>query len=384
MTNLDLKSELRQFLEAKGIRFEMDPMDVDAELQKAMPRGRFEKYLQAAFARNSGGGDIKEIYRAMSTQSEANTLISEQAEVYLDTNAAVLEKVERHLKPGSTIWEMGCMNGLCAEWLAENHPEIHVYGTDRAGQVLRDASKKHALRNLEYLVWDYSTSMPNPAYRQADIIYCVNGVEEPVNDSAHHSTDPSDLRESEYYKLYVQRYQPILERWGGVCSSKTLMVIVLRLPGDTEKLAVIDALSAFGWNVDLSASTHVYSDRQSIPLLVAERIDGHPTRTVPITNFLEWAARQHDLNPNRDPNSAYEGAKAILAYEALRDNNVLHRDSRTYDDGHTMHIEIGKGDSKGYIFAIATTGYLKFKDIPEDKIEQCTTTDLNDLVMYFL
>ena len=30
-----------------------------------------------------------------------------------------------------------------------------------------------------------------------------------------------------------------------------------------------------------------------------------------------------------------------------------------------------KGNSIGYILGIAATGYLKFKEIPEDEIEQC-------------
>ena len=201
MANPDLKSNLRQFLASKGIRFDMVPMDVDAELQKVMPRGRFNKYQRAAFALRHEGGDIHEVYRAMFNRSEANTLISQQAEVYLNTNAAALELVTQHLSPGMTIWEMGCMNGLCAEWLAENQPKIHVYGTDRVGQVLRDAGKRHTLKNLEYLVWYYSTGAPRSNHRKADIIYCVLGIEEPVNDSAHRSTDPSDLRESEYYKM---------------------------------------------------------------------------------------------------------------------------------------------------------------------------------------
>ena len=149
MFESDLKIKLQNFLETKGLRFDMDPEEAEAKLQEIMPSSRFNKYLEAAFSMQSEGGAPTEIYRVMTTRAEANTLIAQQAEVYLDTNTAVIEKIKPYLKPDTIVWEMGCMNGLCAEWLAENNPEIHVYGVDRVGQVLRDASKKHTLKASE-------------------------------------------------------------------------------------------------------------------------------------------------------------------------------------------------------------------------------------------
>ena len=46
-----------------------------------------------------------------------------------------------------------------------------------------------------------------------------------------------------------------------------------------------------------------------------------------------------------------------------------------------MHIEIGHGDSTSYILGIATTGFLKFKEIPEDEIEQYITMDVDEAGM---
>ena len=101
----DLKSQLRSFLEDKGINFEMDPEEVDAELQRIMPAGRFNKYLEAAFATRNGDRPTG-IYRTMSTRAEANILIAQQAEVYLDTNSAVIERILQYLEGSSVVWEI--------------------------------------------------------------------------------------------------------------------------------------------------------------------------------------------------------------------------------------------------------------------------------------
>ena len=58
---------------------------------------------------------------------------------------------------------------------------------------------------------------------------------------------------------------------------------------------------------------------------------------------------------------------------------VLTRDSRTYEDGHTVHLEIGQGNGKGYIFGIATTGYLKFKELPEADLAHYIAMDLDSV-----
>ena len=381
MTNSDLKSKLRQFLEEKGIRFGMDPMNVDAELQKIMPPKRFEKYLQAASARNSGIEDNKDIYRAMSTRSEANTLISAQSEVYLDTNAAVLNKVELHLRPGSAIWEMGCMNGLCAEWLASNHPESYVYGADRVGSVLRDADKRHSLTNLEFVVWDYGASMPRSNYRKADVIYSVLGIEQPIDGSKHRSTDPHQWRDSDYFRSDVARYSTVLERWGRVCGPETMLVAAGRLTDHHGKLAFIDALSGYGWEVDLSLSTHVYTDEQSIPLLVAQRVEDRDVEIKTMEEFLTWDSDQDSNRPGHPPDVC-EGSRAVLALNALGERDIVHSDSRTYGDGHTMHIEIGQNGKVGYILGIATTGFLKFREIPETEIDQYTLMDVNEIATF--
>ena len=92
------------------------------------------------------------------------------------------------------------------------------------------------------------------------------------------------------------------------------MVIALRLVDHNAKLAFVDSLSAYGWTVDLSASTHVHTDKQWIPLFLARKVEGHKVHTVPLTDFLKWDAEQFDLNPIHErTESAYEGGKAVLA-----------------------------------------------------------------------
>ena len=151
MSDSGLKVKLQSFFEAKGIRFDQDQVEAESELKKIMPASRFHKYLKAVSSRCEGR-PATEIYRTITTRSEANTLIMQQAKVYLDTNTAVVEKVRPYLNPGSIVWEMGCMNGLCAEWLAENNPEIHVYGTDRGGQVLETRARNMPWITLNILL----------------------------------------------------------------------------------------------------------------------------------------------------------------------------------------------------------------------------------------
>jgi len=50
------------------------------------------------------------------------------------------------------------------------------------------------------------------------------------------------------------------------------MALVLRLLTHHEQLAFIDALSSYGWDVDLQALTHVYTDGQWIPLFIARKV----------------------------------------------------------------------------------------------------------------
>ena len=376
----DLKSQLRSFLEDKGINFDMDPEEVDWELQRIMPAGRFNKYQKAAFATRNGDRPTG-IYRTMSTRAEANTLISSQAEVYLDTNSAVIERILQYLEGSSVVWEMGCMNGLCAEWLASTHSDVHVYGADRVGSVLRDADKRHSIPNLEFLTWDYSASMPRSDYQKADVIYSVLGIEQPVDGSKHRSTDPQQWRDSEYFRSDVERYSVVLERWGRVCGPATILVTAQRLPGHNEKLAFIDALSGYGWDVDLGLSTHVYTDEQWIPLLVARRIENRDVPIKTMEKFLTWDSNQSDNHPGHTPDLC-EGSKAVLALNALGERNIVHSDSLTYGDGHTMHIEIGQNGKVGYILGIATTGFLKFREIPETEIDQYTLMDVNEIATF--
>jgi hypothetical protein len=176
MNTSDSKSNLKSFFETRGIRFDMDPDEVDVELQKILPPRRFTKYQKAAYTRAYEGSRTNEIYQAMATRVEANTLVSQQAEVYLDTNAAIFKAMEPYLTSGKTVWEMGCMNGICAEWLAETHPEIRVNAVDKVGQVLRDAANQNSLENLEYISWDYSKRFPRTEFHEADVIYMCSSV----------------------------------------------------------------------------------------------------------------------------------------------------------------------------------------------------------------
>ena len=382
MSDSGLKAKLQSFFEAQGIRFDLDQEEAESELRKIMPSSRFHKYLKAVSSRCEGRPPT-EIYRTITTRSEANTLIMQQAKVYLDTNTAVVEKVRPYLNPGATVWEMGCMNGLCAQWLAENNPEIHVYGTDRGGQVLRDVTNKHALDNLEYLAWDYSTSMPRSNYRKADVIYSVLGISQSIDESLHCSTNPSNLRGSEYYFVDVERYSSILERWGRVSNPEAVMVIVLRLPSHNEKLAFIDALSSYGWHVDLQESTHVYADEQWMPLFVARKTGGHVVPIRPLEEFLIWHTEQWEEGPGRVSDSC-EGTKAVLALQALGKREIVHSASEPYGDGHIMCIEIGKSSTVNYVFGIATTGYLKLTKISDCVIAQCAEMNVKDIVSFVL
>jgi hypothetical protein len=345
-------NQVRRHLQEFGLKFGLSAQNIDKRLERLMGRQRFQDYIAVLEHSRAKGQPISDVYGLFESLEEANLVMSHQSELTLQIALWLLSQIERVARPGLTIVDLGSWTGILTRLLAVTFPDCRVIGIDRVAPVVALASAAGGTPNLQFLNWDYSSLDGKPDIR-ADILVSSLGIDCRPRVGMH-SLDVSALRQSTVYDASLAEFTLYLVSWRAIAADGAPLHAVLRLSDTEPMLAFADAAHQSGWSVLLADSTKIVeSPKSRIPALnLVARV---PVELLAEDEVLSW------YGWTDSPSVHYTGAQATAIYRSLGERIVTHRRSKTFDDGHTMSVEVGRAGTTAYLFARATTGYAELR-----------------------
>jgi hypothetical protein len=345
-------NQVRRHLQEFGLKFGLSAQNIDKRLERLVGRQRFQDYVAVLDHSRAAKRPISDVYGLFETLEEANLVMSHQADLILQIAHWLLTQLKRVAQPGRTIVDLGSWTGILTRLLAVTFPDCRVIGIDRVAPVVALASAAYGAPNLQFLNWDYSSLDGKPDIR-ADVLVSSLGIDFGSRIGMR-NLDVCALRHSPVYNASLIEFMPYLAAWRAIAADGAALHAVLRLSDTEPMLAFADAAHANGWRLLLADSTKIVESPESrIPAL--NLAAGEPVEPLAEDEILSW------YGWTDRPSVDYAGAQAIAIYRSLGERTVALNRSKTFDDGHTMSVEVGRAGTSGYLFARATTGYAELR-----------------------
>lgn len=365
MKQPNLKNDMISHLSKLGFKFGVTPQVIERQIKKLMGTDRYSKYQNITAARDSGLASIRDLYQSTQTLEEANLLLSYQSAVLLENTGWFMQQIKEITVEPASIIDFGCATGATASWLAHVFPKAKVFGVDRESHFIDIATKSVTAQNAKFFLYDYSADNPE-ATPKAQFGVSSFGID--FQARANSSLSLDTVRDSKLYDAYKHDTSTPLRSWRAVIQDYGYLLTVLRIPGFTEFIGIIDAAYECGWSIDLSRSKKIKVEDEIFPGLVFKATNGEPPLDDELLGF--WIA---DYSSPRIP-LEFSDAVATAMFNCLAPKKITESQQHTYADGHTMQCDIGLAGAFCFLFAHATTGYAHLILESRNKIESLKIT----------
>ena len=359
-----LKDEIISFYTKCGINFTKDPNKIDLQLKKLMGLSRYKNYLDTTEKVHKGLIPIHYTYHCMNTRLEANTLISHQAEVFVDVSEQIYNEIKPLLNKGMKVGDLGCYSGVFINWLAKKHSECDFLGFDCTIKAIDFANEQNKSEpNTKFVIWDY-TLPSRYKLKPCDLLISSFGIDFNHQGEDHlYSTDVNDLRNCKAYIHQTNEAYYFFHCWREAIKPSGKLVVVLRIGNINHFIPVIDAAIDAGWKFNLESSKRFESGSERFPLLV---FSAETPIQISQKDLISWW-RKYELTPN--VKDTFSCCTAIEMYQSLPRKIALEEKTETFDRNHTKVTQLGSSENLGYCFARATNGFTELKIAPIAKIK---------------
>ena len=359
-----LKKEIISFYTKCGINLTKDPNKLDRQLKKLMGSSRYKNYLDTTEQVHNGIIPIHYTYNCMNTLLEANTLISHQAEVFVDVSEQIYNELKPFLNKGMKVGDLGCYTGVFINWLATKHPECDFLGFDCTIKAIDFANEQNkSATNTKFVIWDY-TLPSRYKLKPCDVLISSFGIDFNHQGADHfYSTDVNDLRNCKAYIPQTNEAYYFFHCWREAIKPGGKLVVVLRIGNINHFIPVIDAATDAGWKFNLESSRRFDSESERFPLLV---FSAETPIQMPQKDLISWW-RKHELSFNT--NDTFSCCTAIEMYQSLPGKIALKEKTEVFNRNHTKVTRLGSSGNLGYCFVCATNGFTELKIVPIAKLK---------------
>ena len=346
---------LQRHFEKAGVRFDLKPKQILAQVKKLMGRKRHAEWWNASISRQEGRGSSEAEYQALKTAEEINTLFSLQSHVSLTVCEWLARQVANSGVKRGRIGDLGCGSGVLAAWLASQHLDCQVIGWDSMSNIVEAATSSQKAPNLSFATWNYAqASCPEP--HSCDSLVTCFGVDFPLCREMHRYTaDITSLRNGEYYQKMFGVMRQYFQGWRTAIKDRGHLHAVLRVSSDVLFLATVDAAQDAGWNLELGPYEYLGCGDERFAAMTFRAVSAPPHSEEVILSL--WCRSDFKVAFASEINSA----AAICAFKSLAAKTILKTHSRNYDDGHTMEAVVGTAGFLGFQYSNATTGFARLK-----------------------
>jgi len=371
MSILVYKKILSEYLREKGLVIPSQHELIERKLQKAMGKRKYAEYAEVCERVHNGDPryTIDSIYTAVMTKEEAHLLFSHQSDVALECFAWMASNLHRYVTSRSVssqkalrVAEVGCATGLLSAALSGFKEFQHITFTayDRQDHFLEMAREEGA--RVDFVSWNYASE--NPLDGGFDVVLASLAIDFHAVIPRHHEIGSTSLRETESYKYLKGQSSSVLQNWRLLVKEGGVLMAILRLPSLLEFLALADAASTAGWQIDLDQLQWIEVDDQRIPAMVFKT--GAPI----LREEKELASAWMAGSLRAGNGGIYSNDAATALYRLLEPKEVMKEGKMEYPDGNVMISVVARCGPFALQFAEATTGFGRLEIHPIHKLAQ--------------
>jgi SAM-dependent methyltransferase len=287
--------------------------------------------------------DEDNIYNELKSFKEASILQSYQGNLFLESSANVLNKIEKY-QPKS-ILELGCYTGILSDFIASTDNSINVTGIDRQKNLINYANSQFNRNNLSFHNLSYE-NISNTSLETYDLIFTVLGFE--GDSKLQGQFNDYKFENSNFFKTFYEYYEKLIVCLDTASNTGTKLVLNIRILNLSEIICLIYACHKNKWVFSYDDfNTYEYDDytqygdkeKSSFPSLVFIKKDE--------IDLLDLYVLVEQLSSHK--NYLLDPLADLYKYRLFLDQGDCQgiTTTQTYADG-DLHVHAGCTKSKQY------------------------------------
>jgi hypothetical protein len=230
--------------------------------------------------------------------------------------------------------------------------------------LIEAASSSHKRGNLSFATWDYART-PCPIGHTCTALVTCFGVDFPIaREPPHCSLGAQSLRTFGHYKKMHDLMRHYFRGWRTAITDNGSLYAVLRIPTEVLFIATVDAAHDEGWHLDLESYESLSCGDERFPAMTFRAVSAQPHSEEEILSL--WCRRAFRESFGME----IHDAAATCVYRSLASKTIFKKESRTYDDDHTMEAVVGRTGFLGFQYTQATTGFARLKLMSIDEADR--------------